>query len=87
MKDYLTIGIWTSVIVVLFGFLWFTGNLAKLRNYILETREELRKCTWPSREELKGSTLVVLFSIAALSVFTVIVDYALVLVVNWMASI
>lgn len=87
MKDYLTISIWAGVIAVLFGFLWFTGNLAKLRNYVLETREELRKCTWPSQDELKGSTVVVLLSIAALSVFTVIVDYALVLVVNWMASI
>ena len=54
--------------------LWFTGNLVKLRNYVLETREELRKCTWPTMDELKGSTVVVMISVIILGAFTVAVD-------------
>ena len=86
-SDYVTIGIWAGVIAVLFAILWFTGNLVKLRNYILETREELRKCTWPSRDELKGSTVVVIISIAVLGLFTFGIDGALVLFFRWMVTI
>ena len=43
-----------------------------------ETREELRKCTWPTWDELKGSTVVVMISILLLGVFTVVVDLVLV---------
>ena len=87
MNNYISIGIALGVIAALFAALWFTGNLVKLRNYVLETREELRKCTWPSWDELKGSTVVVMISILLLGGFTVAVDYVLVLFVNWMAKI
>lgn len=87
MKDYTQILIWVGIFGFVFGVLWFTGNLLKLRNYVLETREELRKCTWPTLDELKGSTVLVAISIVLLGVFTVIVDYALVLFVSWMARI
>src|SRR4029077_4658491 len=70
MNDYVTIGIWTGVIAVIFAVLWFTGNLGRLRNYVLETREELRKCSWPTWDELKGSTVVVMVSIFMLAAFT-----------------
>jgi len=87
MKNYTTIGIALGVFAAVFAVLCFTGNLAKLRNYILETREELRKCTWPSWDELRGSTVVVMLSILLLGAFTVGIDYVLVLVVNAMARI
>ena len=86
-KKYLQILIWAGIISAGFGVLWFTGNLARLRNYILETREELRKCTWPSWDELRGSTIIVLIAILFLGVFTVVIDYALVMVVSMMAKI
>ena len=86
-NDYVTIGIWAGVIAVVFAVLWFTGNLVKLRNYVLETREDLRKCSWPTWEELKGSTVVVMVSIVMLAIFTIAVDYVLVVMVKWMASI
>jgi len=87
MKDYVTIGIWAGAIAVVFAVLWFTGNLARLRTYVLETREELRKCTWPTWEELKGSTIVVMISIALLGAYTVAIDYVLVMFVNLIAQI
>jgi preprotein translocase SecE subunit len=34
----------------------------------------LRKCSWPSWQELKGSTIVVAIAIVLLGGFTVIVD-------------
>jgi preprotein translocase subunit SecE len=77
MKEYANFAIWAGAIAVVFAVLWFTGNLVKLRNYVLETREELRKCTWPTMDELKGSTVVVMISVLLLAIFTIVVDRVL----------
>jgi preprotein translocase SecE subunit len=74
VNEYLKLVIAVLVVGAVFGFLWKRGHLARLANYVRETREELRKCTWPSRDELKGSTLVVVISVALLGAFTVAVD-------------
>jgi len=79
---YIQLLIWVVVVGVVFGVLWKTGQLLRLTNYVQETKEELKKCTWPSRDELKGSTLVVLFSILALGLFTMGVDWLLLLFVR-----
>lgn len=62
------------MVAVAFAILWYNGQLARLRNYCEETREELRKCTWPTWNELKGSTVVVMISILLLGGFTMVVD-------------
>jgi len=79
---YIQLLIWVVVVGVLFGVLWRTGQLLRLADYVQETKEELKKCTWPSRDELKGSTFVVLFSILGLGLFTVAVDLVLALFVR-----
>ncbi len=71
------------VVAVVFAILWWSGQLVRLSNYIAETREELRKCTWPTWNELKGSTAVVMISIAILGGFTVAVDLLFTLLVRW----
>ena len=76
-NDWLSWAIWGAIIAAIFFFLWTKGYLIKIRNYVDETREELRKCSWPSREELKGSTVVVLVTTAMLGIFTVGVDWVL----------
>jgi preprotein translocase subunit SecE len=65
-----------------FAFLWWQGHLKRFANYVQETKEELRKCTWPSVEELKGSTVVVIVSILVLGFFTVVVDFAITIMVR-----
>ncbi|MCX8090679.1 MAG: preprotein translocase subunit SecE [Verrucomicrobiae bacterium] len=72
-----TIIIWALIILAVFAFLWWRGHLARFATYLQQTREELKKCTWPSWEELKGSTVVVAISILALGLFTVAVDFVL----------
>ena len=81
-KFYIQLLIWVVVVAVVFGVLWKTGQLLRLANYVQETKEELNKCTWPSRDELKGSTLVVLFSILALGLYTIGVDWLLLMFVR-----
>jgi preprotein translocase subunit SecE len=74
VNDSIKILIWVVVIGALFGLLWWQGQIRRLSVYIQETREELRKCSWPTWEELKGSTALVIVSIGLLGAFTVMVD-------------
>jgi preprotein translocase SecE subunit len=76
-NNYIPIIIWAVVIGATFAVLWRKGYLLRLSNYVAETREELKKCTWPSIEELKGSTVVIFVSIALLGIFTVGIDFVI----------
>ena len=87
MNYYTKLGVVVAFAAIIFGILWRKGHLVRLRTYVLETREELRKCTWPSRDELKGSTVVVMVSILILGLFTVGVDLILALFVRWMTQV
>ena len=69
--------IWVAVVGVIFGFLWWRGQLQRFAVYWRQTMEELRKCTWPTWVELKGSTVVVMAAILLLGVFTFAADQIL----------
>jgi preprotein translocase subunit SecE len=49
----------------------------RIVNYFSETRTELKKVTWPSREELKESTRVVIVATFLVTVFIGVVDQIL----------
>ena len=49
----------------------------KISNYFGEVRQELSKVSWPSREELYGSVVVVVVLCLILSVFVYSVDLGL----------
>ena len=74
MNDTIWIIIWAAVVGGVFAWLWRAGHLARFAEYAKQTREELRKCTWPTWDELKGSTVVVSISILILGLFIVAVD-------------
>jgi preprotein translocase subunit SecE len=75
--------IWAAVIGLIFAFLWWKGYVLRLSNYVQQTREELHKCTWPTWDELKGSTVVVTVSLLLLGGFIVLADIVFVYVNNW----
>jgi len=70
------------VAAVIFVLLVRRGAFLRVSGFFRETEEELRKCTWPSWDELKGSTVVVLVAIALLGAFTVGIDF----VVAWIVQ-
>lgn len=46
----------------------------KIINFIKEAIAELKKVIWPSRKELKNSTIAVVFTIIIASVFIGLID-------------
>ena len=74
MNDWTKILIWVVVVGVIFAYLWWQGQVRQLAAYVQETREELKKCSWPTWVELKGSTALIMISIALMGAFTEVVD-------------
>ena len=74
MNNWTTILIWAAVIGAVFGYLWWQGQVQRLATYVAETREELKKCAWPSWDELKGSTALIIIMVALLGGFVVAID-------------
>ncbi len=49
----------------------------RLVKFVKEVRSELKRVSWPSREEIRGSTTVVIVIVLILAVFIGLVDRAL----------
>ena len=73
-------------VTIAFVIFWRRGSFLRVTNYVSETRDELKKCSWPSVDELKGSTVVVMITIALLGGFTMGVDFVLRMVMQLVTS-
>jgi preprotein translocase subunit SecE len=56
------------------------------RIFVGEMVGELQKATWPTRTELRDSTVVVILAVVLLGVFTSISDFSVVQVVDLFTS-
>jgi preprotein translocase subunit SecE len=54
-----------------------TGPLQGIQDYVRDVRVEMSKVTWPTRDELRESTIVVLVMVLIMTVFIGIVDRVL----------
>lgn len=79
---YVQLVLWSLGILAIFGVAWYLGWLKSLSVYIGETRDELKKCNWPSKDELWNSTVLVFIVLAALGLFTIGVDFGILQVVR-----
>jgi preprotein translocase subunit SecE len=59
-----------------------TAMLEKVKNYLAETRVELKKVTWPNKGELKDATRVVVVASILLTIFIGVVDQILTQVIK-----
>jgi len=60
---------------------------AKIRKFFDEVVQELQKVAWPSKDELVGSTMVVIAMTLVISIFIGIVDFALKEIINTLVKI
>jgi preprotein translocase subunit SecE len=59
------------------------GVIGRVREFTLEVMAEFRKVTWPSRQELANSTVVVIVVTVVIAFFLGMVDIALARLVEW----
>jgi preprotein translocase subunit SecE len=82
MNDYLSLTVFLVLLTAGFAVAWRRGYLQRFADYVQQTKEELRKCTWPTWEELKGSTVLVMISVVLMGVFTTVVDVVVITIVQ-----
>ncbi len=51
-----------------------TQSIGNLKTFIGEVKAELLKCTWPTRKELFGQSVVVVISVTILGAFVAACD-------------
>ena len=56
--------------------------LQKAKNFVFEVRAEMQKVTWPTREELVGSTMVVVMTMLIFSSFIGVAGFLLALLLR-----
>jgi len=48
--------------------------IEQVRQFIREVKVEMKKVSWPTRDELTGSTTVVFVTVAVISIYIFVVD-------------
>ena len=56
---------------------------AKIRSFLLNTVEEMKKCTWPNRDQLFESTLLVMITLVILAGYVALVDLGFTSFIDW----
>jgi preprotein translocase subunit SecE len=56
--------------------------IPKIREYYGETVQEVKKCTWPTKDELIETTVVVIVGVIALSLFIALADRVMKLIID-----
>lgn len=56
--------------------------MQKIQQYIKDVIQEMKKVTWPSQDELKGSTMVVIIFAILMGCFVAGVDFGLSMLVS-----
>lgn len=49
--------------------------IAKIKNFVGEVAKEMKKVSWPSKEQLRESTIVVIVTTLVFTVFVYAVDF------------
>ena len=58
----------------------------KIRTFILETMDEMRKSTWPTRDQLFESTILVIVALVLSTVYLAGIDQVLFRVVRFLTT-
>lgn len=58
----------------------------KIRSFILETLDEMRKCSWPTRDQLFESTILVIVALILSTVYLAGIDQILFRAVRFLTT-
>ena len=59
------------------------GRFERMRVFLAEVRNELKRVTWPSQKEVYATTIVVILFSIAIGLYLFVLDYSLDRLVFW----
>ena len=60
-----------------------SGTFGRMRSFLTETRSEIKKVTFPSRDEVVGTTIVVLIASVIFAVYLWVADLIILQAFEW----
>ncbi|HIU48153.1 MAG TPA: preprotein translocase subunit SecE [Candidatus Avimonoglobus intestinipullorum] len=62
------------------------GLFARLGRFFKETKSELKKVTWPNREQLIHNTVIILVFIIIMTIILSVLDFGFAKLFQWLTS-
>ena len=63
---------------------WLKQQWTRMTTFLQDVRGELQKTSWPSRKEVRNTTIVVIVFVMICAVYLYAVDYALQSAMEWL---
>ncbi len=60
-----------------------SGTITRMRGFLTETRSEMKKVTFPSREEVTGTTIVVVVASVIFAIYLWLADLIILQAFEW----
>ena len=60
-----------------------SGTISRIRRFLTETKSEMGKVTFPSRQEVVGTTIVVLVASVIFAIFLWVADLVILWTFEW----
>ena len=58
----------------------------RTKQFYIDVRSEMKKVSWPARQEVVGTTVVVIVAVFFFGLYLGLVDYLLTLGLNWVLT-
>ncbi len=82
-NEYIRGGIALVIAGIFFAIAWWLLNKPRIVDFMIATESEMRKVNWPSKKEIKGSTVVVIVGTLLVTLILFIVDFGFATLFTW----
>jgi len=73
-NEYVRAIVALAILAVFFGISWWLLNKPRIVDFMIATESEMRKVNWPSKTEIKGSTMVVIVGTLLVTSILFVID-------------
>jgi len=63
------------IIAAFFALAWWLLNKPRIVDFMIATESEMRKVNWPTKKEIKGSTMVVIIGTLLVTAILFVIDF------------
>lgn len=82
-NEYVRAVIALVIIAIFFGLAWWLLNKPRIVDFMIATESEMRKVNWPTKKEIKGSTMVVIVGTLLVTAILFVIDFGFASLFTW----
>ncbi len=82
-NEYVRVIIGLIILAAFFGLAWWLLNKPRIVDFMIATESEMRKVNWPTKKEIKGSTMVVIVGTLLITAILFVIDFGFASLFTW----